>query len=68
MWLSIWFDSRDTEDLERKNPLDFNAGKTQLVFQLTIAITDGATDVKMDGSLLDEKPSLMRLGLFFSCK
>lgn len=68
MWLSIWFDSRETENLERKNPLDINARKTQLAFQLTITITDDATDVKIDGSLLDEKPSLMRLSLFFSCK
>ena len=45
--------------------VDFNAGKTQLVlFDRSNNI--GAIDVKMDGSLLEEKSSFKMLGLTFS--
>ena len=45
----------------------FNAGKTQLV--LTDQANDnGSIDVKMDGSVLEEKLSFKMLGLTFSSK
>ena len=47
-------DLRDTVDCGRKWLVDFNAGKTQLVsFDQYRNI--GAIDVKMNGSLLEEK-------------
>ena len=51
-----------------KNSLvNFNAGKTQLVlFDWSNNI--GSTDVKMDGSILEEKSSFKMLGLTFSSK
>ena len=45
--------------------VDFNAGKTQLVL-LDRSNNTGAIDVKMDGSLLEEKSSFKMLGLTFS--
>ena len=60
-------DLRDTVDWGRKWLVDFNAGKTQLVSfdrsKNTVAI-----DVKMDGSVLEEKASFKMLGLTFSSK
>ena len=60
-------DLRDTVDWGRKWLVDFNAGKAQLVpfdrFKNT-----GAIDVKMDGSVLEEKTSFKMLGLTFSSK
>ena len=49
-----------------KNSLvNFNAGKTQLVlFDWSNNI--GSTDVKIDGSILEEKSSFKMLGLTFS--
>ena len=47
--------------------VDFNAGKTQLVsFDLSNKI--GSIDVKMGGSILEEKSSFKMLGLTFSSK
>ena len=46
---------------------DFNTGKTQLVFFYQSSNT-GAIDVKMDGSVLQEKWSFKMLGLTFSSK
>ena len=45
----------------------FNAGKTQIV-SFDRSNNTGATDVKMDGSVLKEKSSFKMLGLTFSCK
>ena len=56
-------DLRDTVDWGKKWLVDFNAGKTQLVSNNT-----GAIDVKMDGSVLEEKSSFKMLGLAFSSK
>ena len=60
-------DLQDTVDWDRKWLVDFNAGKTQLVSfdqsDITVAI-----DVKMDGSVLEEKSSFKMLGLTFSSK
>ena len=42
--------------------IDFNAGKTQLV----LLNNTGAIDVRMDGSVLEEKPSFKMLRLTFS--
>ena len=51
----------------RKWLVNFNAGKTQLVsFDRSNNI--GAIDVKMDGSVLEEKSSFKMLGLSFSSK
>ena len=58
---------RDTVDWSRKWPVDFNAGKTQLVL-LDWSDNTGAIDVKMDGSALDGKSSFKMLGLIFSSK
>ena len=61
------FDLRDTLDWDKKRLVDFNAGKTQLV-SFDRSNNDGSTDVKMDGSVLEEKPSFKILGLTFSSK
>ena len=60
-------DLRDTVDWSRKWLVDFNAGKTQLV-SLDWSKNPGAIDVKMDGSVLEEKTSFKMLGLTFSSK
>ena len=54
-------------DWDKKWLVYFNAGKTQLV--LTDQANDnGSIDVKMDGSVLEEKLSFKMLGLTFSSK
>ena len=58
-------DLRDTVDWGRKWLVDFNAGKTQLV-SFDRSKNTGAIDVKMDGSVLEEKTSFKMLGLTFS--
>ena len=47
--------------------VDFNAGKTQLV-SFDRSNNNGSIDVKMDGSVLEEKLSFKMLGLIFSSK
>ena len=60
-------DLGDTVDWGRKWLIDFNAGKTQLVsFDWSNII--GTIDLKMDGSVLEEKASFKMLGLTFSSK
>ena len=56
-------DLRDTVDWGRKWPVDFNAGKTQLV-----SFDQSNNTGTMDGSVLEEKSSLKMLGLTFSTK
>ena len=59
-------DLRDTVDWGKKWLVDFNAGKTQLVsFDRS---NNGSIDVKMGGSILEEKSSFKVLGLTFSSK
>ena len=60
-------DLRDTVDWGRKWLVDFNAGKTQLV-SFDRSKDTGAIDVKMDGSVLEDKTSFKMLGLTFSSK
>ena len=60
-------DLRDTVDLGRKWRVDFNAGKTQLV-SFDRPKNTGAIDVKMDGSVLEEKTSFKMLWLTFSSR
>ena len=60
-------DLRDTVDWGKKWLVDFNAGKTQLV-SFDRSNNNGSIDVKMDGSVLEEKSSLKMLGLTFSPK
>ena len=60
-------DLRDTVDWGRKWLVDFNAGKTQLV-SFDRSKNTGAIDVKMYGSVLEEKTSFKMLGLTFSSK
>ena len=55
-------DLQDTVDWGRKWLVDFNAGKTQLV-SFDWSNKTGAIDVKMDGSLLEEKLFFGRLSL-----
>ena len=50
-----------------KRLVDFNAGKTQLILFDWSNNTSGI-DVKMDGSVLEEKSSFKMLGLTFSSK
>ena len=52
-------------DLGKNWLLDFNAGKTQLV-SFDWPNNTGSTDVKMDGSVLEERSSFKMLGLTFS--
>ena len=54
-------------DWGRKWLVDFNAGKTQLV-SFDCSKNTGAIDVKMDGSVLEEKSYFKMLGLTFSFK
>ena len=51
-----------TLDWGKKWLLDFNAGKTQLVL-FDWSNNNGSIDVKMDGSILEEKSSFKMLGL-----
>ena len=60
-------DLRETMDWDRQWFVDFNAGKTQLV-SFDRSWNTGAIDVKMDGSILEEKTSFIMLGLTFSSK
>ena len=54
-------------DWGRKLLVDFNAGKTQLVL-FDRSNNTGAINVKMDGSVLEEKLSFKMLELAFSFK
>ena len=47
--------------------MDFNAGKIQLVL-FDWSNNNGSIDVKMDGSVLEEKSSFKMLGLTYSSK
>ena len=55
----------DTVDRGKKWLVNFSAGKTQLV-SFDGSDNSGAVDVKINGSILDEKSSLKMLGLSFS--
>ena len=54
-------------DWGKKWLVDFNAGKTQLVL-FDRSNNNGSIDVKMGGSILEEKSSFKMLGLTFSSK
>ena len=54
-------------DWGKKWLVDFNAGKTQLV-SFERSNNNGSIDVKMGGSILEEKSSFKLLGLTFSFK
>ena len=58
---------RDTVDWDRKQLVDFNAGKTQLV-PFDWSESFGAIDVKIDRIILEEKSSFKMLGMTFSSK
>ena len=60
-------DLRDTVDWGGKRLADFKAGKTQLV-SFDQSKNTGDIEVKMDGSVLEEKSSFKMLGLTFFCK
>ena len=60
-------DLRDTVDWGRNWLVDFKAEKTQLV-SFDWSNNTGAIDVKMDGSVLEEKSSFKMLGLTFFSK
>ena len=60
-------DQRDTVDWGRKWLIDLNAVKTQLVL-FDWSKNSGVINVKMDGSVLEEKSSCKMLGLNFSSK
>ena len=60
-------DLRETVDWGKKWLVDFNAGKTQLV-SFDRSNNNGSIDVKMGGSILEEKSSFKMLGLTFSSK
>ena len=53
------YDLRDTVDWGKKQLVDFNAEKTQLV-SFDRANNDGSIDVKMDVSVLEKKSSFKR--------
>ena len=54
-------------DWGKKWLVDFKAGKTQLV-SFDWSNNNGSIDVKMGGSILEEKSSFKMLGLTFSSK
>ena len=60
-------DLQDTVDWGKKWLVDFNAGKTQLV-SFDWSNNNGSIDVKIGGSILQEKFSFKILGLTFSSK
>ena len=60
-------DLRDTVNWGRKWLVDFNVGKTQLV-SFDQSNNTGAIDMKMDGSVHEEKSSFKMLPLTFSSK
>ena len=60
-------DLQDTVDWGKKWLVDFNAGKTQLI-TFDRSNNTGSIDVKMDGSVLEEKSSFKMLELTFSSK
>ena len=57
-------DLRDTVDWGKKWLVDFNAGKTKLV-SFDRSNNNDSIDVKMDGSVLEEKSFFKMLGLTF---
>ena len=59
-WL-LNFDLQETVDNRRKCPVDFNAEKAELVL-FDRSNKTGATDVKIDGSILEKKSSFKMLG------
>ena len=60
-------DLQDTVNQGRNWLVDFNAGKTQMV-SFDWSNSTGAADVKIDGSVLEEKSSFKMLKLTFSYK
>ena len=60
-------DRQDAVDWVKKWIVDFNAGKTQLV-SFDWSNKNGSIDVKMNGSVLEQKSSFKMLGLIFSSK
>ena len=60
-------DLRDAVDWDRKWFVDFEVGKAKLI-SFDQSNNTGAIDVKMDGSVLEEKSSLKMLGLTFFSK
>ena len=58
-------DLRGIVDWGKQWLVDFNAEKIQLVI-FDHSYNNGAIDVKVDGSVLEEKPSFKMLGLSFS--
>ena len=73
LWQQLELDSelesdlRDTVDWRKKWLVDFSAGKTQLV-SFNRSNKNGSIDVKMDGSVHEEKSSFKMLGLTFFSK
>ena len=57
-------DLRETVDWGEKSLVDFSAGKTHLV-SFDWSNNNSSIDVKMDGSVLEEKSSSKMLGLTF---
>ena len=67
-WASgLWQQLELTVDWGKKWLVDFHAGKTQLV-SFDQSNSNSSIDVKMDGSVLEEKSSFKMLGLTFSSK
>ena len=60
-------DQQDTVDWGRKWLIGFNGGKTQLV-SFNRSNNTGAIDMKVDGSVLEEKSSFKMLRFTFSPK
>ena len=60
-------DLQDSVDWGKKWLVDFNAGKAQLVL-FDRSYNSGSVDVKMDGTVLEEKSYFKMLGLTFSTK
>ena len=73
MWQQLEFafelesDLQDTVDWDRKQFVDFNAGKTQMVL-FDQSNNNDAIDVKMDVPVLEKKSSFKMMGLTFSSK
>ena len=73
MWQQLEFafelesDLQDTVDWDRKQFVDFDAGKTQMVL-FDQSNNNDAIDVKMDVPVLEKKSSFKMMGLTFSSK
>ena len=65
--LNLIYETLLCTGVSKKRLVDFSAGKTQVV-SFERSKNNGSIDVKMDGTVLEEKSSFKMMGLTFSSK